>query len=411
MVMGWFIASAILMVGVALALLLPPLLRQRDGARTQRELLQRAHAAGLLSDSELSAKLAALPAAGPAAGNSVRRWGLGLAFVVPLSVAALYSAIGTPDGLSVPVAAATSPHSGTEAGNTAMADATRGLAERLAKQPDDHDGWLLLARAYKVMEKYDDALAALETAAQRWPNDADILVERAGLLVLRDPQQRITPEVEKLVDQALASAPDNTQAHWLKGMAAYQSGVFADAVARWQPLLDAMPPETEGRDMLVAQINDARQRAGMPLLPTAAPNAATAAATAAAPASAGADSTADTGPGPRLRVRVEIDPALQARLQPSDVLFVSARASEGPRIPLAARRISPIELPLELELSDGDAMAPQFRLSTVNEVIVSARISRTGIANSAPGDFEAPPHTTATSATEPFTLRIERVVE
>jgi cytochrome c-type biogenesis protein CcmH len=410
MVMGWFIASAILMVGVALALLLPPLLRQHDGARTQRELLQRAHAAGVLSDSELSAKLAALPAAGPAAGNSVRRWGLGLAFVVPLSVAALYSAIGTPDGLSVPVAAATSPHSGTEAGNTAMADATRGLAERLAKQPDDRDGWLLLARAYKVMEKYDDALAALDTAAQRWPDDTDILGERAGLLVLRDPQQRVTPEAEKLVNQVLAKAPADPQANWLKGMAAYQSGVFADAVARWQPLLDTMSPDTEGRDMLVAQINDARERAGMPLLPTAVPNAA-AAPTAAAPVSAGEASPASTGPGPRLRVRVEIDPALQARLQPSDVLFVSARASNGPRIPLAARRISPIELPLELELSDADAMAPQFRLSTVNEVIVSARISRTGIANSAPGDFEAPPHTTATSATEPFTLRIERVVE
>lgn len=409
--MGWFIASAILMVGVALALLLPPLLRQRDGARTQRELLQRAHAAGLLSDSELSAKLAALPAAGPAAGNSVRRWGLGLAFVVPLSVAALYSAIGTPDGLSVPAAAAaTSPHSGTEAGNTSMADATRGLAERLAKQPDDHDGWLLLARAYKVMEKYDDALAALDTAAQRWPDDTDILGERAGLLVLRDPQQRVTPEVEKLVNQVLAKAPADPQANWLKGMAAYQSGVFADAVARWQPLLDTMSPETEGRDMLVAQINDARERAGMPLLPTAVPNVAAATA-AAAPASAGAASPASTGSGPRLRVRVEIDPEMQARLQPSDVLFVSARASEGPRIPLAARRISPIELPLELELSDADAMAPQFRLSTVNEVIVSARISRTGIANSAPGDFEAPPHTTATTATEPLTLRIERVVE
>lgn len=410
--MGWFIALAVLMVAVALALLVLPLLRQRDAAHTQRVLLQRAHAAGLLSDKEFNAKLAALPAAAPATGNSARRWGLGLAFVVPLSVAALYSAIGTPDGLSVPVTTAASPHSGTgAAGNTAMADATRGLAERLAKQPDDHDGWLLLARAYKVMEKYDEALAALETAAQRWPGDADILVERAGLLVLRDPQQRITPEVEKMVDQVLTSAPDNTQANWLKGMAAYQSGVFADAVARWQPLLDAMPPDTEGRDMLVAQINDARERAGMPALPIAASNAAAAAPTPPAPALAADAATPGTTASPRLHVRVEIDPMLKARLQPSDVLFVSARASEGPRIPLAARRISPIELPLELELSDADAMAPQFRLSTANEVIVSARVSRTGIANSAPGDFEAPPHTTATSATEPFTLRIERVVE
>jgi len=410
MVMGWFIALAVLMVVVALALLVWPLLRQRDASRSQRELLQRAHAAGLLSDSEFAAKIAALPVANPATGNAARRWGLGLAFVVPLSVAALYSAIGTPDGLSVPVTTAASPHAGSgAAGNTAMADATRGLAERLAKQPDDHDGWLLLARAYKVMENYDAALAALDTAAPRWPDDADILIERAGLMVLRDPQQRITPEVEKMVDRVLASVPDNSQAHWLKGMAAYQSGVFADAVKHWQPLLDAMPVDAQGREMLAAQVADARERAGMPPLPTVAPS--TAPAAPAPPAPALAADAASAAAGPRLHVRVEIDPALQARLQPGDVLFVSARASEGPRIPLAARRISPIALPLDLELSDADAMAPQFRLSTVTQVVVNARISHTGIANAAPGDFEAPPHTTATSASEPFTLRIEHVVE
>src|SRR3546814_20227867 len=69
-------------------------------------------------------------------------------------------------------------HAGGAAGNQAMEDATRGLAERLAKQPDDRAGWLLLVRAYKVMQKYDEALAALTTAGARWPDDPDILIER-----------------------------------------------------------------------------------------------------------------------------------------------------------------------------------------------------------------------------------------
>src|SRR3546814_3275048 len=85
--------------------------------------------------------------------------------------------IGEPAGLNV-VAPAVPAHAGGAAGNQAMEDATRGLAERLAKQPDDRAGWLLLVRAYKVMQKYDEALAALTTAGARWPDDPDILIER-----------------------------------------------------------------------------------------------------------------------------------------------------------------------------------------------------------------------------------------
>lgn len=406
----WFVAASALMVVLALVLVVLPLLRKRDPSADPRKLLQRAHTAGLLSDAEYSAKVAALPAASTHNGNA-RNWALGLAFVIPLGVATIYSFIGTPDGLTVPETTAASPHNGAgAAGNAAMVDATRGLAERLAQQPDDHDGWLLLARAYKVMEQYDNALAALDSMAERWPDDSDMLIERAGLLVLRDPEQRITPEVEMMVDRVLATVPDDSQANWLKGMAAYQTGAFADAAARWQPLLDAMPAEAEGRDMLVSQINDARSRAGLPLLTQVAPTAAAAMPASAAPMMSAAAPT-NAGEGPRLRVRVEIAPALKARLQPNDVLFVSARASEGPRIPLAALRLNPAELPLELELSDADAMAPQFRLSTAAQVVVSARISHAGIADAAPGDFEATPHTTATSVTEPFTLRIDHVRE
>lgn len=385
--MAMFIALAVVMVVVALAVLLLPLRADRDPAATQRALLRQAHAGGVLSAAEYQAKLAALPATAGATARAPRGWVFALAFSVPLLVVLLYLRVGTPAGLN-PAVTAAAPHSGTAgAGNQAMEDATRSLAERLAQQPDDLSGWLLLTRAYKVMEKYDEALAALTTAGARWPDDPGILIERAGLLVLRDPEQRVSGEVEQLVDRVLAAVPDDTQAHWLKGMAAYQAGVFADAVAHWQPVLDALPPDSEGRAGLQSQIADARERAGMP---------------AAAPAAAANDGA------PRLRVRIEIAPELNARLQTGDVLFVSARASSGPRIPLAARRLNPADLPLDLELSDADAMAPQFRLSSASDVVVSARISHSGTANAAPGDFEALPHTTASTASEPFTLRIDR---
>jgi cytochrome c-type biogenesis protein CcmH len=406
--MPLFIALAVLMVAVALVLLLLPLRAGRDPAQKQRSLLQQARAGGVLSEAEYQAKLAALPAASEATEGAPRGWILALAFCVPLLVVLLYLRIGEPAGLNV-VAAEVPAHAGGGAGNQAMEDATRGLAERLAQQPDDLPGWLLLTRAYKVMQKYDEALAALATAGERWPDDPDILIERAGLLVLRDPEQRVSSEVEQLVDRVLKAVPGDPQAHWLKGMAAYQAGVFADAVAHWQPLLDSLPADSEGRDGLMHQIADARQRAGMPAMPAAA--ALPAPQLPAAPAPVVEPVAAATGDGPRLRVRIEITPALQARLQPGDVLFVSARASTGPRIPLAARRLNPAELPMDLELSDADAMAPQFRLSTASEVVVSARVSHTGTADPAPGDFEATPHTTASSATEPFTLVIDHVRE
>ncbi|MDP1696712.1 MAG: hypothetical protein Q8L45_02830 [Xanthomonadaceae bacterium] len=409
--MPLFIALAVLMVAVALVVLLLPLRAGRDPAQKQRSLLQQARAGGVLSEAEYQAKLAALPAASEATGGAPRGWILALAFCVPLLVVLLYLRIGEPAGLD-PVIAAPPPHAGAVgdgAGSKAMEDATRGLAERLAQQPDDLAGWLLLTRAYKVMQKYDEALAALATAGERWPDDPDILIERAGLMVLRDPEQRVSNEVELLVDRVLKAVPGDPQAHWLKGMAAYQAGVFADAVAHWQPLLDSLPADSEGRDGLMQQVADARERAGMPAMPAAAASPAPQLPAAQAPAVEPV--AAATGEGPRLRVRIEIAPALKARLQPGDVLFVSARASTGPRIPLAARRLNPAELPMDLELSDADAMAPQFRLSTASEVVVSARVSHTGTADPAPGDFEATPHTTASSATEPFTLVIDHARE
>ena len=93
-------------------------------------------------------------------------------------------------------------------------------------------------------------------------------------------------------------------------------------------------------------------------------------------------------PGAGLRVSVSLDPALAARVQPGDTLFVFARAAEGPRMPLAIVRQPAGTAAVEVTLDDSSAMAPQFKLSGFPRVVVGARISRSGNATPQPGDLE-----------------------
>jgi cytochrome c-type biogenesis protein CcmH len=73
---------------------------------------------------------------------------------------------------------------------------------------------------------------------------------------------------------------------------------------------------------------------------------------------------------------------------PGDTLFVFARAAEGPRMPLAILKRGAGELPLSFTLDDSMAMSAELRLSAFNDVVVGARISKSGNATPQPGDLQ-----------------------
>jgi cytochrome c-type biogenesis protein CcmH len=86
--------------------------------------------------------------------------------------------------------------------------------------------------------------------------------------------------------------------------------------------------------------------------------------------------------------RVTLDPTLRDRVGPNDTLFVFARAVNGPRIPLAVERTKAGAFPHAFRLDDSMAMAPGSTLSKASDVIVEARISKSGNATPSPGDLE-----------------------
>jgi cytochrome c-type biogenesis protein CcmH len=133
---------------------------------------------------------------------------------------------------------------------------------------------------------------------------------------------------------------------------------------------------------LQGALDEARQRAGLPPLQNAAP------ATAAAPAPDTRPADGAAAGAASVQVRITLAPALAAKASPDDTLFVFARAPQGGKAPLAIQRRQVKDLPLDVTLDDSMAMSPAMRLSSVPQVIVGARISKSGNAMPQPGDLQ-----------------------
>jgi cytochrome c-type biogenesis protein CcmH len=89
---------------------------------------------------------------------------------------------------------------------------------------------------------------------------------------------------------------------------------------------------------------------------------------------------------------LNIDIGLDENMPPppaNTVLFVFVHPAGQRGMPLAVRRIDSPELPLSISLTDADALRPGSSLADHPQLDISARLSLSGIANAASGDYQA----------------------
>lgn len=110
-----------------------------------------------------------------------------------------------------------------------------------------------------------------------------------------------------------------------------------------------------------------------------------------------------------LKVTVSLSPALAAKAAPDDVVFIFARPATGPRMPLALVRKQVRDLPVTVVLDDSQGMSPQMKLSTAPEVIVVARVTKSGMADARDGDLEGVSAPVA-SGTKAISVSIDKVL-
>lgn len=392
-----FVLLAGLMLLAALAFVLLPLLRHGRGAAApaaaaRRRALDDALAAGVITAEEHLAKLAGLEqqdlgnaTAPPPRSRSAFHAALLTLLLLPAAAIGLYSHLGNVRALDTAVMDAGRAMNGAPGPD--MDQAVQGLADKLAKNPDDVEGWLLLGRAYKSMERFAEARDALKNAYDRAPDEIEIQVDYAEALALAGETRRIEGRARELLDGALKTDPNHQRALWLLGIADYQAQNYASAVARWELLRGMLPPEAPVRESLERQIADARQRGGLGAAApaqTAGVESPTAGGTAPAAAATPATGAADV----RLSVTVSLDPKLRDKAPAGASVFVFARAASGPPMPLAVQRLTLADLPAKVELTDAMGMLPTMKLSQFPEVVVGARISASGNAKAQSGDLQ-----------------------
>ncbi len=296
-----------------------------------------------------------------------RALAIAAAIAVPALVALTYFTLGGTERLEEQreTAAAGQPHATTQEQIEAMVE---NLAQRLKAQPDDAEGWAMLARSYGSLGRFGDASSAYARAAALMPDNARLLADYADALAMSS-ERSLQGEPEKIIQQALRADPNNIKALMLAGTAAFERSDYQSAIERWQKILELVPADSETARSISASLDEARKLAGQ------------------SPSGAQATGRVQGRTG-TVSGTVRLDPALKARVADTDVVFIFASAAEGRAPPLAAMRKTVKDLPLTFTLDDSMAMMPDRKLSSAASVVVGARISKSGNATPGPGDLQ-----------------------
>ena len=384
--MTTFLLLAALLLAGALLFLLPPLLGRRsrrsaamateDQAATavavlreQLTDLEAERAAGRVGDQtylrsrdELERRVleeGAQEAADHPAWHSARAWAVATALLVPVAALGLYLTLGNPEGLDPAKVAGGGRQQFSQEQIEGMV-AT--LAARMEKEPDNLEGWMMLARSYTMLGRPAEAEKAYRHLAEKMPDNAQVLADWADAMGAAQGRTQVG-EPEKLITRALQLDPNNLKGLALAGSVAFEKGDYAAAARHWEKILTQLPPEEELAESVRASVAEARAKAGLSPLAEAAPV---------------------TKAGLKLTGEVKLAPALATQAKPEDTVFIFVRGEGGP--PIAALRVTVAQLPAKFDFAGAPLMLQGRPIP--ERVIVGARVSRSGQPAGAPGDLE-----------------------
>lgn len=318
-----------------------------------------------------------------------------LCTLIPFATLFVYQVTGTPaalisDNISTPENAI---------GEKGVDELIAGVEQRLQENPNDLQGWTILAQTYLTLGRYQDAIKANQNILQIAGESAAVYTQLADASAML-AGGNLAGQPNEYLQKALSIDAQYPQALWLAGLGAAQIGDTQTANSHWNkllPLLANSPQQQQELREIIAQTNaetaqlepNIAQQAQAQEIPT------------------DGDTVVEfTG----LTVQVSLDPNIQSQTDSTDSVFVFARAKNGPPAPLAVKRLTISDLPATVSLSDNDAMIEQFKLSLFENVVVVARVSKSGNPIAQVGDFESLEYESSNSNDETIELIISELV-
>ncbi|MGI9150737.1 MAG: c-type cytochrome biogenesis protein CcmI [Limnohabitans sp.] len=292
-------------------------------------------------------------------------------FVVPVLSMVLYSVWGQPAALD-PLALKQGVDSSGEVTPEKLTEMATALTRRLQDEPNSMEGWVMLGRVQRARGRYEEAAEALAKALAL-SRDDNLLIERAEVLAQKNGGS-FAGEPWSIIQRVLAADPHHLNALFLAGSASYAEMNFRSALRFWERAREVVPADSPDAPELDRAIAEARDKMGLPPIPPRA----------ASETNAGkaVDAAASSISG-----RVTLVNELKGLVAPTDTVFVYATPVSGSRMPVAIVRTTADKLPLDFVLDDSTAMNPNVKLSSMSEVTVRVRISKSGQATAQAGDL------------------------
>ncbi len=328
-----------------------------------------------------------------------------VAIAIPVSSVVLYSTWGAgvegidPESIPEEVRIAQQKHNEKESIDNMVVQ----LETKLKDDPSDGESWFMLARTYQFLKRYADAVNAYEKALPLGGSQsADVLSSYADAIAMASNRE-LTVQAVQALEQAVEIDPTHIKSLWLLGTAGYQNREYPVALKYWERLYAALPADSQEKGQVLANLNDVRGLMGMAPMTTQS----------SAPSSPASPTEQAEVPVVDARVQgsVALGGAVAAQALPEDTVYVFARAATGPRMPLAIIRKQVKDIPFDFTLDDSLAMNPSMKLSSVTDVIIGARVSKTGNAMPQPGDLEVLSSAVKVVGGSPVNLVINHVLE
>ncbi|GAA5139276.1 c-type cytochrome biogenesis protein CcmI [Thalassotalea piscium] len=264
------------------------------------------------------------------------------------------------------------------------------IKAELDKDPENADLWYSYGQGLVGTRQFDQAQAAFDKVMTLEGEKADIYGAKAQASYYKD-QQKLTAEVKGFIDKALSIDAKDPSTNILLGMNSFLEQNFQEAIGFWQIVVDDNRSNVNV-EALKQAIGEAKNRMMLSQTPAS-------------------DTSAvnDT----KVTVSVSLSASLEEQLAQSEdkVVFIYAIPTQGPRMPLAAIKLKTSDLPVEVTLTDANAMTPQAKLSDATTVHLYAIVSLDGGAGIKSGDFKAEITNVDVTNDKTHSLVIDKVVE
>ena len=381
----WIVVAGLL--ALALLILIVPILRQPDSANTtdrqqqniqiareKKTLLDIQLAQTELNQSEYDEALRDLQASlafdlereEKSTEQQPGKWAAWFVFaLLPILSVSLYLKLGEYRVIENPVLAEvanTRQAANQDMSIEAMLDRVR---QRLRDNPEDAEGWFILGRTLMSMQQIDEAVTAFQRTYELVGDEPGVMFTLADALALQN-KGVLEGEPFRLVKRGLELSPRDPTGLWLAGLAAEQTKEYKLAHEYWRSMLPLISEDAE---------SSAEVRRLLAILEKRDPSIEAVTTVAVAPAVAS------------ISLKVDLDVTLRDQAAPGDSVFVYAKAMQGPPMPLAVKKLTVSDLPANVSLSDSDAMMPTMKLSSFDQVIIGARISKSGNPVAQAGDL------------------------